>query len=283
MSDLAMVNGVVSSLDSATISVNDRGLLFGDAVYEVVAVYHGKLFLFDAHMRRLKRSLGEMQMLEAVDIRLIRAQIRKLLKLSKIDQAKIYLQISRGTAPRAHPYPKHPQPNLLITVSPLKRYSAALFRKGVSVISVADERWSRCDIKTVNLLGNVRAKQAALDAGAFDALMIGHDGILHEATAANAFMVKDDTAFTHPSSHCILGGVTCDHLIKLGRKSGIKVVERATSLDQFYAADEVFLSGTTTEVMPVVGIDDRKIGKGRPGALTKKFYSLLMESMANNR
>ena len=279
MPELAMVNGEISALEDARISVNDRGLLFADAVYEVVAAYSGKLFLFDGHMRRLKRSLREMHILDAVDLRKIRRQIREVFGASGIADAKIYLQISRGSAPRAHPYPDKAEPNVFITVRPLGRHKESEFRKGWKVITYADERWARCDIKTVCLLGNVRAKQAAIQAGAADALMLASDGVVREATAANAFFVQDGVVYTHPKSDCILGGITRDHLIKLAKTDGIRLKQEKHKLESFLCADEVFLSGTTAEVMPVIRIDDRRIANGGPGPVAKRLRELFVQSI----
>ena len=277
MPELASVNGCITSIDDARISINDRGLVFGDGVYEVIASYRGKLILFAEHLARLRRSLDEIRM-NYVDVQPIADQITALFRQSGFERAKIYLQVSRGEVPREHAFPQPKvEPNVIITVREIHEDKADKLTHGVCCISRPDLRWGRVDIKTINLLPNCLAKQEAVENGCYEAILIGNDGLVREATSANLYVVRGRTIWTHPCNERILRGITRGLLLELMRKAGLPFREDAVTLSEMYQADEAFLSGTTTEVLPVVKIDDRVIGQGVPGPATRRLIQLYQE------
>jgi len=277
MAELAWVNGTISPIDQARIPINDRGLVFGDGVYEVIAAYRGTMFLFAEHLRRLRRSLDEIR-LEHVEIEPIAKQIEQLYRQSELDDAKVYLQINRGIAPRDHAFPQPlPEPSVIITVRELHRHEEVLMEKGVPCITQEDLRWGRVDIKTINLLPNVLAKQAAVDAGCYETILLAPDDTVREGTSANLFVINDGALYTHPANQRILPGITREFLLNLAAKNGIVCHEEKYKRDFMMQADEVFISGTTTEVMPVVSIDGQAIADGKPGAITQRLLQLFRD------
>lgn len=279
MPEIAYVNGHILPFAEATVSINDRGFTFGDSVYEVITAYNGRLFLFTEHLERLRRSLDGIRM-EYVDVADIGEQIKQTYERALMPKAMVYLQISRGVAPRSHAFPaERPEPTVIITVREFPHKEAELVARGVSCITAPDIRWARVDIKTTNLLPNVLAKQQAVEAGCYEAIFIGADERVLEGTSSNIFVVKNDTLYTHPTNHKILPGITRRFLIGLAEKAGIAVREEWVTREDLYAADEVILSGTTTEVTPVLRIDDRQIGSGKPGPVTQKLYELFLEAI----
>ncbi len=282
MPELAAVNGRISPIDEAKISINDRGMVFGDGVYEVIASYRGRLFLFDEHLRRLRRSLDAIRM-EYVEIEPIAEQMNYLFERAALPRAKVYLQITRGTAPRDHAFPVPTRgPNVIITVREVHEIDQAKLDRGVACITHRDIRWGRVDVKTTNLLPNCLAKQAALDRGCFDAIFVSGEGIVREATSANLFAAKNGGLWTHPTDERILGGITRAKLIELARPKGIEVREEKFDVDFLLGADEVFITGTTTEVLPIINVDGRPIGGGKPGPLARRMLALLTEWLLMN-
>jgi len=277
MPELASVNGKISPIGEACISIDDRGFLLGDGVYEVIVARRGKLLFLDEHLARLRRSLDQVRMSD-VAMPPVAAEIHRLCNAAALADAKIYLQITRGAAPRNHAFPQPPvAPNVVITVRELHPLSPQFFADGVACLTRPDNRWGRVDIKTINLLPNCLAKQDACEQDCFEAIFIGPDGEAREATAANLFVVCDGAVWTHPANERILSGVTRNAWLRLMRDWGLKVAEKAVSQTQMMAADEVFLSGTTTEVMPVVRIDGRAVGDGRPGPMSRRILALFRE------
>jgi len=279
MPEIAYVNGRILPFAEATVSINDRGFTFGDAVYEVITAYNGRLFLFAEHMERLKRSLVGIRM-EYVDVDDIGEQIQQTFQRALMPKAMVYLQITRGVAPRAHAFPAvRPEPTVVITVREFPHKEAELVARGVSCITAPDVRWARVDLKSTILLPNVLAKQLAVEAGCYEAIFIGADERVLEGTSSNIFIVKDGTLFTHPLNHKILPGITRRFLIGLAAKAGIAVREEWVTRADLYTADEVILSGTTTEVTPVLRIDDHPIGDGKPGPVTQKMFDLFLAAI----
>ncbi len=282
MPELAAVNGQITKIDQAQISINDRGLVFGDGVYEVIASYQGKFFLFDAHLKRLRRSLDAIR-LEYVPVEPIAQQICELFDKCAMPRAKVYLQITRGAAPRDHAFPvPRPEPNVIITVREVHEVEPTKLERGVKCITWRDIRWGRVDIKTTNLLPNCLAKQAALDAGCFDALFVSDDGIVREASSANLFAVKNGALWTHPTDEHILPGITRAKLVELAHEHAIELHEEKFDVRFLLAADEAFITGTTTEVLPVTQIDGHTIGKGAAGPLSMRMFKLLTDWVMNN-
>lgn len=269
MSHIAYVNGRYLPQSVAHIHIEDRGYQFADGVYEVVCIWNGVPVDYAPHIARLNRSLRELRMRSPASDGALTVIAKELVRRNRVVKGTLYVQVNRGVAPRAHPFPKDAvTPSLIMTVKHGAGPSDAAAEQGVQVVTAADQRWGRCDIKTVGLLANVLAKQTAAEAKAFEALLVRPDGIVTEASASNAWMVtKDQTIVTHPATNAILGGVTRATVIRLAKAAGYKVDERPFTLDEARAAKEVFLTGTTTFVMPVVQIDETPVANGAPGTV----------------
>lgn len=276
MPEIAYVNGAFLPLDQAVVSIQDRGYYFGDGVYELIASYNGRLFCLEAHLERLRRSM-EALFFPPVSINRIRQAINTLYEQGGIERAAVYVQITRGIAPRDHGIPKKCDPQIIMTVSKVKEKPKIYRQQGVSAITVPDLRWKRCDIKTIQLLPNIMAKQKALDAGAFDAIFISEDNIVREATSSNLFIVKNRRLATHPLSRHILAGITRQVIIDICEESNCPVDSNAFTLEALKDADEVFLTGTTTELLPVVKVDQKPIGDGKVGPVSKQLYQKLLK------
>jgi len=274
MPELAYLNGKFMPIEEAMVSIEDRGYNFGDAIYEVVNSYNGGFFGLEEHLDRLERSLRELSY-PPISRDKIRDGMLELLKRSEMDRAGVYLQISRGVAPRLHAYTDVKEPQIVMTVRGVKDVPAELRENGVSAITVKDIRWGRCDIKTVLLLPNCMAKQQALEADAYDAIFVTEEGIVRETTISNAFIVKDGVVVTHPENQNILNGITRIMTIDCCRELDLPLEERFYTSDDMFSADEVFFSGTTIEVLGVVNIDNRAIADGKVGPVTRRLYEAL--------
>ena len=282
--DIVYVNGSFVPRAEARISVEDRGFVFGDGVYEVVRAINGKLFAARFHNDRLKRSLDGVRIsLAAADSPERFVEIGKqLLRENGLleGQATLYIQVTRGAATRAHNFPPADvPPTIYISVARFTPYSD-LALAGAPAISHPDLRWGRCDLKTLNLLPNVLASQTAKEKGAFEAMLI-RDGVVTEGTKTNFFGVVDGSLRTHPSDTHILPGITRSVLRDLAREVSIDLDETPIRSDEIPRLSELFLTGTTTDVMPVVNLDDKPVGKGKPGELTRKLQRVLTESLAS--
>jgi len=279
MSRIAYVNGRYVPMRDAKVHVEDRGYQFADAVYEVCEVRAGRLIDERRHLERLKRSLGEMRIAMPVTPRALGVVLREVVARNRIGYGLVYLQIGRGVARRdpAFPFPEV-TPSLVVTARPLNiTKNEALAAKGLAVVSVPDNRWGRVDIKTVGLLPNVLARQAAIDRGARDAWFVDKDGYVTEAASSNAWIVTaDGKLVTRQADHAILRGITRMVTFEVSKAQGIIVEERAFSLEEAYAAREAFVTSATQIAMPVVSIDGHTIGDGKPGpiatALRRKFH-----------
>ncbi len=254
----------------ALIDPEDRGYTFGDGVYEVFRIYHGTCFEAEAHWERLARSLSELRINLGKPVSDLSRGIETFLREEDINDGMLYLQVTRGAAPRAHPFPSADTPPVITAFTkPLTRPSDAL-EHGASAVIQPDIRWLRCDIKSLNLLPNVLAKQAASEAGAQEAIL-HRDGTVTEGSASNAAIVSGGVLWTHPANHLILHGVTRAVTLKLAREIGIPVREEPFTLDMLHNADEAFMMGTTVEVMPIVRIDGKPVATGVPGAVTRRL------------
>lgn len=272
-------NGSYQPKDAVRISPDDRGFLLGDGVYEVARTYGGRLFALDRHLDRLRYSLQETHItgLSAADMGPVCEELLRRNNLTSGD-ALVYLQVTRGAAPRAHGFPAPPVPPTVYG------YAAPIVRKfdpakGVSAITVPDRRWSRCDIKTVSLLANCLANQEAQEAGAFEALMV-RDGVVLEGSHTSLFAVIHGEVWTGPLTNYILPGITRATVLEICRASGIQSTERPIQLEQLCRADEVFLAGTTIEALGVVQLDGRSIGRGVPGPITQRVRELFLKGTA---
>ena len=275
---LAYLNGQYLPRSAAMVPVDDRGFVFGDGVYEVWRVVNGRLFEAERHLQRLSFGLSEVR-IAAPDITHVDVLGRvagRLLRESGLTEgeATFYLEITRGAAPRTHSFPPAgTKPTVFATVN---RFNPAdeLRRTGARVITVPDVRWMRCDIKTVQLLPNVLAKQEAAEAGAVDALMV-RDGMITESSHANVLAVLNGAIRTHPANNLILRGITREVVLDIARETGIAVHEHAFSARDIPRLEELFLVGTTTDVTPVVRVDDTTIGSGTPGPIAQRLFTEL--------
>lgn len=275
---IVYLNGDWMPHADATVSVDDRGFLFADGVYEVIRVYNGRTFLAEQHLERMRAGLTALCIsgrwvdpLERVAERLIDDN-----GLRDAD-GTVYLQITRGAAPRQHPFPPvHIRPTVYANASPLPQLAPELFEQGVRAATVPDTRWTRCDIKSVSLLANVLAKQQAKERGAFEALFV-RDGALLEGSHSNLFAVIGGELRTYPECNYILGGITRRLVIQLARGLGIAVRETPFYWNELDRIDELFLAGTTTEIMPITRLDDRPVGGGRPGPIATSLIAAFRE------
>ncbi|MFZ0241244.1 MAG: D-amino acid aminotransferase [Desulfobacterales bacterium] len=274
MPELAYLNGEYLPIEKTLVPIEDRGYQFGDAVYEFIASYNGRLFYLEEHLDRLERSLKGLSF-PPVSRDAIRQAVETLFEKAGISRAGVYIQISRGVAPRNHAFPAASECQVVMTVRAIEEKPAEFRKNGAAAITVEDFRWGRCDLKTVQLLPNVLAKQKALAAGAFDALFVSSEGVVREATSSNLCIVADKTLVTHPLTPRILPGITRQVVIDLCRELGIPIEERLFKTDALFAADEVLLTGTVTEVLPIVTIDGRRIANGQVGPVTTRLYETL--------
>jgi D-alanine transaminase len=271
---LANYNGKEMFLDEVSISPLDRGFLFGDAVYDVIRVYQKKPFLFDEHIERLSTNLDMLKI--RCNIETFIQSLNTTLTNSPVQDGMVYVQITRGTAPRVHCFPDASiKPNVLIWVQSVNTEKLdKLWKTGCHVITYPESRWSHPHIKTVNLLGNCMAKQEAVEKGCYEAIFYNKDNMIMEASSSNVFGIKDGELLTAPTKQKILPGITRQCMFRLAKEMGLVIKEQYFTRDDFYAFDEVFITGTNTEVMPVVKIDDTKIGSGEPGKITKNLQDL---------
>lgn len=280
MSRVVYVNGSYVPEEQGKISIFDRGFLFADGIYEVTAVVKGRLVDYDAHMERLERSLGEIRLDWPCSKEELKAMHLEMVKRDSLDEGWIYMQITRGAADRDFKFPKGVKPTLIAFTQAKKLVDNPDAVRGVSVITVPDIRWARRDIKSVMLLAPVLGKQAAYEAGAFEAWMV-EDGKITEGTSSNAYIVKDGKVITRGLSNNILAGCTRRALFRLAKEKGVTLEERAFTPDEAYAADEAFLTSASNFVMPIVEIDNKRVGGGQPGPVTRKLREIFLEEVMN--
>jgi D-alanine transaminase len=274
--DVAFVNGRFLPFADAVVSIDDRGFQFGDGVYEVIRTYQGRPFELDAHLARLDRSAMALDIVQPYPRARWRDLVEEGIHRAACPEAKVYIQITRGTAPREHTYGANVVPTTVMTVRELRPLSPALRASGVETITVEDLRWGRCDIKSLNLLPNVLARQRGKQAGAFETIFV-RDGMVTEGASSNVVVVSDRTLRTAPEGPRILSGVTRGVVLQLARDARLSVDERSPSRSDLYQAEEVFLTGTTVEVLGVVKVDGKIIGPGEPGPLTRQLTDLLLK------
>ena len=267
-------------LAEATVPVEDRGYQFADAVYEVLRTYGGRLFAVDEHLERLWQSMAAIQLEHEFTRDGMRNVIEEALRRAAFPEAMVYLQISRGVARRHRGLPAGVNPTLVLTVRALPD-ATALRQRGITCITVPDQRWGRCDIKSVGLLANVLAYQAARRAGANDAIFVEADGTVNEATAGNVFLFRGGTLVTPAQGPKLLDGITRGKLLRAAQGAGIAAAERRVTKDDLFAAEEMFLSSTTAEAVPVLAVDGQPIGTGQPGPLTTHLYDQFRSMFVN--
>lgn len=276
--EYVIVNGQVCDRAVAKVDIEDRGYQFGDGVYEVIRVYNGKMFTGKEHLNRLVESAAKIR----IELPYTAAQLEKMMEelivKNNLETGIVYMQFTRGTSPRNHVFPgTGVEPTFVAYTRTVARPEQAM-ETGVRTILDEDIRWLRCDIKSLNLLGNLLSKQKAAEAGCFEAIL--HRGeTVTEGSHSNISIIKDGVIITHPADNLILNGITRQKVLELCGKAQIAFEERAFTLDELYEADEVFSSGTTVEVMPVVEIGGKPVGNGNPGDVTRRLQGLFKSAI----
>ena len=275
MARIAYVNGRYRPLQSATVAAEDRGYQFADGVYEVIKVLRKEPRDLERHLDRLARSLAALDIAPPMTRPALLSVLHETLRRNRLANALLYVQVTRGAAPRNHVFPKRARPSLVVTVRRPAFPGEREREEGVGVITEPDLRWGRCDIKSISLLPNVLARQSAAAAGCREAWLVDRAGIVTEGSASNAYIV--DAAgrlITHPLNERILGGVTRSVILELARQDGIEVVEQPFSLDQAHGAREAALSSTSSWLLPVTSIDGRPVSNGMPGHVVRRLMGL---------
>jgi len=270
--EIAWVNGHFLPLEHAMVHIEDRGFQYADSVYEEFRTYSGRLFAAEEHLARLERSLAAVALTPGHSRDQLRALLEEAVRRAAFPESVVYLQLSRGRAPRHRRFPTDGTPTLVITVRAGQPAGQALARAPVKLTTVPDERWARCDIKSVALLANVLAYQAAHAAGADDAVFVSADGLVAESTAGNVFVVGAGRLRTPPKNARILAGVTRDKMIAAATAAGLSCGEEPVHRQELWEADEVFLTSTTAELVAVACVDGRMIGPTAPGPVTARVY-----------
>jgi D-alanine transaminase len=273
---LANVHGDILPLDQVKVSVQDRGFLFGDAVYEVLRLYRGRPFLEQEHFDRLARSLAELR-ITGVDVDRLRQRMHETIRAGGFGDATAYLQVTRGAAPRKHAFPKGATPLEVLWIQEYEDVWEGPRREGTGVITHPDLRWHRCDIKSTNLLANLLANQAATEAGCVEALLYLPDGTITEASHSSVFAVAGGALYTTPRAANILPGITRGLVLRLAQRAGIPEREQSLTRAELPRIDEMFLTGTTFEVLPVTRVDGRPVGTGHPGPITRRLQGVYTE------
>ncbi|RFB80262.1 D-amino-acid transaminase [Methylovirgula sp. 4M-Z18] len=280
MSRIAYVNGRYLPHASAGVHIEDRGYQFADGVYEVCEVRDGKLVDATRHLARLERSLNELRIAKPLSDAALKVVLREVVARNRVEHGLVYMQVTRGVAPRDHAFPAKPiRPALVVTAkSSHVQKAESNAEKGVAVVTVPETRWARPDIKTVGLLANVLARQAARDQGAYEAWFVDAEGYVTEGASTNAWIVTGDGHFvTRHADNAILKGITRTTLIDLLKREGLKLIERPFTPDEAKTAREAFITSATSIVLPVVSVDGVPIGNGHPGSLATKLRATFHE------
>lgn len=281
MPELAYLNSRFCAIEEAAVPVNDRGYQFGDGVYEVVRSYAGRLWALERHMQRLKRSLSEIG-ITGIETDVISKKVRKAFFKSWIQDAVVYIQITRGVQPRSHAWKDGLTPSLLITVRRIRELPAETYVSGVEVITADENRWKRRDIKSINLLPNCIALKEAENQEAYETVFI-ENGHVTEAASASLFIATGGTLVTRGPGPCTLPGVTQQLILECAQELGILTEERTFTPEEMFAADEAFLSSTTAGVIGIRAIDSKPAGSSCPGELTRRISTAYTERVENHR
>jgi D-alanine transaminase len=274
--DMVFLNGELLPIEEAKVPVLDRGFIFGDGVYELVPVYSRVAFRLDEHLARLERSLGETKIRNPYSRQRWREIVYQLIDAQPFDDQGVYFQVTRGVAKRDHSFPRDVQPTVFMMSNPLVNPPRAQVDAGGAAVSAQDNRWLRCDIKSISLLGNVLARQISADAGASETILF-RDGKLTEASASNVFIVKSGTIVSPPKTSLILPGITYDVVTELARANGMPMEFREVTEAEVRAADEIWVTSSSKEVLAIISLDGRKVGDGRPGPQFRRMYELYQE------
>jgi D-alanine transaminase len=270
------LNGQFLPLEEAKVPVLDRGFIFGDGVYEVVPVYSKVPFRLEEHLARLERSLGAVGIRNPHTREQWRGFITGLIERQSFEDQAVYFQVTRGVAKRDHAFPKHAEPTVFMMSNPLVPPPPAQVESGASAITARDNRWLRCDIKSISLIGNVLLRQLSAEAEAVETILF-RDGKLTEASSSNVFVVKGGVIQSPPKNELILPGITYDVVVELARANGMALEFRDIKEAELRAADEIWVTSSSKEVLAVVRLDDAPVGDGRPGPVFRRIYRLYQD------
>jgi D-alanine transaminase len=273
---MVYLNGKFLPLDEARVPVLDRGFIFGDGVYELIPVYSRVPFRLVEHLARLERSLGETGIRNPHTRTQWRDLLYRLIDEQPFEDQGVYLHVTRGVAKRDHAFPRNVEPTVFMMSNPLVNPPREQVEQGGIAVSAQDYRWLRCDIKSLSLIGNCMLRELAAQAGAAETILF-RDGKLTEASASNVFVVKDGVIAAPPKSNLILPGITYDVVVELARANGLPIELREVSEAEVRAADEIWVTSSSKEVFPIVALDGRKVGEGRPGAVFQRMYALYQD------
>ncbi|MBE0465705.1 MAG: aminotransferase class IV [Candidatus Desulforudis sp.] len=277
MTELAYLDGRITAVDQARVSIDDRAFLFGDGIYEVVRSYGGVFFGLEEHMARMARSAAAIEMELPLSEAGFVALVRELRQKSEIDDAMVYIQVSRGVEPRRHIYDPGLKPQVLITVRHVPHIPERYWTHGVTAVTVPDIRWGMCHVKATSLMANIMAGHRARQNGADEAIFVRDDGTVTEAYASNVFIVRDGEVWTHPLNNRILGGITRQFVLELCSGLGVPFREAVVTREEMRGAGEVFLTNSVHEVRAAVEIDGRPVADGRPGPVTGRLIQAYKE------
>ena len=273
---MVFLNGRILPIEDAKVSVLDRGFIFGDGVYELVPVYSRVPFRLEEHLVRLERSLAEVRIRSPYSRAQWREFIYRLIDAQPFDDQGVYFQVTRGVAKRDHAFPKNAEPTVFMMSNPLVNPSMEQVEKGASAVSAPDNRWLRCDIKSISLVGNVLLRQLSAEADGAETILF-RDGKLTEASASNVFIVRRGIIESPPKGNLILPGITYDVIVELARANGMPLEFREVREPEVRGADELWVTSSSKEVLAIVMLDGDRIGNGQPGPLFRRMYQLYQE------
>ena len=273
---MVYLNGRFLPIEEATVPVLDRGFIFGDGVYELIPVYSRVPFRLDEHLARLERSLGEVKIRNPFSRTQWRDIIYRLIDAQAFEDQGVYFQVTRGVAKRDHAFPKDAQPTVFMMANPLVTPPREAVQKGAVAVSAQDNRWLRCDIKSISLIGNCLLRQVSAEAGAAETILF-RDGKLTEASASNVFVVKNGVILSPPKGNLILPGITYDVVTELAQANGLPLELRDVSEKEVRGADEIWVTSSSKEVLPIVALDGAQVGEGRPGPVFARMHQLYQE------
>lgn len=278
MSRIAYINGRYLPQSRAHVAVEDRGYLFSDGAYDVIPIHNGRLSFADRHLNRLDRSLAELRIAPPMSRAALLQVAREVMRRNYVKNGTLYMQVTRGVAPRDHKFPKGVKPALLMMAKAWKAPPPDLLAQGAAVVTLPDQRWARRDIKSISLIANVLAKQAAAEQGAFEAWLIDSDGMVTEGSSTSAWIATaEGELVTRPTGNEILPGVTRSVIAEVARELGLALRFRPFSRDEAYAAREAFLTSTSNFVLPITRIDGKPVGAGRPGPIAARLRAAYLE------
>lgn len=267
------LNGEYLPLSEAKISVLDRGFVFGDGVYEVIPAYGGRLFRFEEHMRRLQNSLDGIRLRNPYSHSQWQEMLTTLIEHNGTADQSVYLQLTRGVAPRDHGFPQAVRPTVFAMANPLPAADETLLQKGIETISLTDSRWQHCHIKSIALLANILLRQQAMDEHAMEAILI-RDGLVTEGAASNIFIVEQGVIKTPIKDHHLLPGITRDLIVELANDNQLACEETTITEEALCQADEIWLTSSTKEILPVTTLNHQPVSGGKPGPVWQTMYTL---------